>query len=63
MHHKFCVVDAGTEDQKVFFGSLNLTLQGLTRNWDDVVFTTNKTFISRFGEEFNELWHLFENKQ
>ncbi|KAF2892766.1 hypothetical protein ILUMI_13401 [Ignelater luminosus] len=60
LHHKFCLVDENYPDEaKLFFGSLNLTCQALTSNWDITVFTTNYETISRFREEFDYLWYSF----
>ncbi|KAG5897143.1 hypothetical protein JTB14_020872 [Gonioctena quinquepunctata] len=63
MHHKFCLIDKEEEDlAKMFFGSLNLTIQGLVSNFDTVVLTNNRNIIRRYSEEFEELWGLFEEK-
>lgn len=59
MHHKFCLIDEKTEERRMFVGSLNLTLQALTSNWDDLMFTDNPDMIKRFADEFEELWQVF----
>ncbi|XP_050515894.1 mitochondrial cardiolipin hydrolase-like isoform X1 [Diabrotica virgifera virgifera] len=60
MHHKFCLIDKDEGDgAKMFFGSLNLTSQGFCKNFDNTILTNNKEIISRFSEEFEELWELF----
>ncbi|KAJ8925049.1 hypothetical protein NQ315_001220 [Exocentrus adspersus] len=60
MHHKFCLIDKEDRDSaKMFFGSMNLTTQGLVSNFDNVVLTNNSTMIQRFSEEFEELWANF----
>ncbi|XP_072397518.1 mitochondrial cardiolipin hydrolase [Diabrotica undecimpunctata] len=60
MHHKFCLIDKDEENEaKMFFGSLNLTSQGFCKNFDNTILTNNKDMISRFSEEFEELWQLF----
>lgn len=57
MHHKFFVIDA--EDialRKVFFGSLNLTLQGLVGNFESVVITNHPHIVEQYAKQFNMLW-------
>lgn len=52
MHHKFCLIDKEDEESaKMFFGSLNLTKQGIVFNFDSVVLTNNLNIISKFSEE------------
>ncbi|XP_044754168.1 mitochondrial cardiolipin hydrolase [Coccinella septempunctata] len=61
LHHKFCIVDEDDEVlAKMFFGSMNFTLQGLVRNYEHVTLTNNYEMIKRFLEEFNLLWNEFE---
>ncbi|XP_018324107.1 mitochondrial cardiolipin hydrolase-like [Agrilus planipennis] len=57
MHHKFCLIDeTDVLSGKLFFGSTNLTLQGLSSNWDQIIFTNKYSIIKRFSEEFEYLW-------
>ncbi|XP_023027938.2 mitochondrial cardiolipin hydrolase [Leptinotarsa decemlineata] len=61
MHHKFCLIDKEEEElAKMFFGSLNLTSQGLVSNFDVVILTNNLNIIQRYSEEFEELWSSFK---
>ncbi|KAF5269997.1 hypothetical protein FQR65_LT05796 [Abscondita terminalis] len=61
LHHKFCLVDENhPQNSKVLFGTLNLTLQGLTTNFDTVLFTNNKIVIERYKDEFELLWSKFK---
>lgn len=60
MHHKFCLVDSEDPDLgKVLFGSLNFTLQGLTKNFDAFIITNNSDILKRYREEFEDLWKEF----
>lgn len=59
MHHKFCLLDERTPQAKMFVGSLNLTLQALTANFDDLVFTDNPQIIAQLANEFEEMWKSF----
>lgn len=60
MHHKYCLVDETSgETAKVFFGSVNLTAQALSKNFEALIFTNNINVISRLSEEFEDLWLLF----
>ncbi|XP_008199667.1 mitochondrial cardiolipin hydrolase [Tribolium castaneum] len=62
MHHKYCLVDAEDPNlQKMFLGSLNLTVQGCLKNFEFVCITNNSTMIKRYNEEFESLWTTFEN--
>ncbi|KAJ3662183.1 hypothetical protein Zmor_006539 [Zophobas morio] len=61
MHHKYCLIDAEDADlQKLFLGSLNLTLQGCVANFEFVVITNNPHMIREYSKEFNVLWNTFE---
>lgn len=60
MHHKFCLIDEFDHiNAQLFYGSLNLTMQGITSNWETVVFTKNQNLIKYFSEEFEYLWKTF----
>lgn len=60
MHHKFCLIDKeDPELAKVLFGSLNLTAQALTKNFDAFIITNNLNILKRFSEEFEDLWEEF----
>ncbi|CAG9819381.1 unnamed protein product [Phaedon cochleariae] len=61
MHHKFCLIDKeNPKCAKMFFGSLNLTSQGLVSNFESVILTNNLNIINRYCEEFEEMWSTFE---
>ncbi|KAK5642268.1 hypothetical protein RI129_008435 [Pyrocoelia pectoralis] len=60
IHHKFCYCDENyPSNRKLFFGSLNLTIQGLTSNWDSVIFTDNRFLILQYKNIFEDLWTEF----
>ncbi|XP_066250255.1 mitochondrial cardiolipin hydrolase-like [Euwallacea similis] len=60
MHHKFCLIDEKDEQMsKVFFGSLNLTVQAFCKNFENLVFTNNTKVIQGLSEEFEMLWERF----
>lgn len=60
IHHKFCYCDENYPSKsKLFFGSLNLTIQGLTSNWDSVIFTDNRYLIIQYTNVFEDLWTEF----
>lgn len=60
MHHKFCLIDKDDKNcAKMFFGTMNLTGQGLVSNFESIVLTNNWNMIERFGQEFEELWENF----
>ncbi|CAH0548034.1 unnamed protein product [Brassicogethes aeneus] len=57
MHHKFCLLDEEDSNLgKIMFGSLNLTNQAFSRNFDMTVYSNNSNIISRFSDEFEDLW-------
>ncbi|XP_022920636.2 mitochondrial cardiolipin hydrolase [Onthophagus taurus] len=56
LHHKFCLIDKNYDSQIMWFGSLNLTLQGICSNWDNIVITNNNDIILRFSNAFENLW-------
>lgn len=60
MHHKFFLIDENTPNEEVWFGSLNLTTQGMTTNWDNMIYTNNPLLISKLSKCFNMLWESFE---
>ncbi|XP_018576423.1 mitochondrial cardiolipin hydrolase-like [Anoplophora glabripennis] len=60
MHHKFCLIDKDDKSSaKMFFGTMNLTGQGLVSNFENVILTNNRNMIERFSQEFEELWGDF----
>ncbi|XP_044732589.1 mitochondrial cardiolipin hydrolase-like [Chrysoperla carnea] len=60
MHHKFCLLDANTENGVLMTGSLNLTMQAVAGNWDNAIFTTQTDLIQQFQQEFNRIWSSFD---
>lgn len=64
MHHKFCLLDASTDDIRVtpvvIMGSLNWTTQAVNGNWEDVVVTTQKDIVREYKNEFERLWINFK---
>lgn len=64
MHHKFCLLDASTDDELVtpilIMGSLNWTTQALNGNWEDVSVTTQEDLVRQYKQEFERLWELFK---
>ncbi|XP_026323677.1 mitochondrial cardiolipin hydrolase-like [Hyposmocoma kahamanoa] len=66
MHHKFCILDASVDGDKVtevtplvIMGSLNWTNQALNGNWEDVTVTSQEKLVRQFKAEFERLWVLF----
>lgn len=60
MHHKFCLIDKEDHElAKLLFGSLNFTIQALTKNFDSFIITNNQKIIERFSEEFEDIWNEF----
>lgn len=58
MHHKFCVVDAETENSFVICGSANLSNSGLTTtkgNYENVMVIESSSVSKMFYEEFLKL--------
>ena len=55
MHHKFAIID----DRTLITGSLNWTGQALTVNYENVLITNDKHFITKFKREFQRIWDLF----
>ncbi|KAK9877944.1 hypothetical protein WA026_020166 [Henosepilachna vigintioctopunctata] len=61
LHHKFCLIDHDNEElSKMFFGSMNITMQGMVKNFEHITLTNDKDIIHRFSEEFEELWNEFD---
>ncbi|KAK5639172.1 hypothetical protein RI129_011664 [Pyrocoelia pectoralis] len=61
MHHKFCYFDIEEPGRcRLFFGSLNLTLQGVTSNWEYLIFTNNLYMINEHKKIFESLWRETE---
>ncbi|KAL3287269.1 hypothetical protein HHI36_001745 [Cryptolaemus montrouzieri] len=61
LHHKFCLIDEKNKNSaKMFCGSLNLTLQGIVRNYEHVTLTNDYDIIQSFSEEFEKLWADFD---
>lgn len=66
MHHKFCILDASVDSDKVttvtpvvIMGSLNWTNQALNGNWEDVVVTSQEELVRQYKAEFERLWIIF----
>uniref|UniRef100_A0A1B6DNY1 Mitochondrial cardiolipin hydrolase n=1 Tax=Clastoptera arizonana TaxID=38151 RepID=A0A1B6DNY1_9HEMI len=57
MHHKFAIVD----ENLLITGSYNWTMQATNGNWDNLIITTHKRFVSQYRTEFNKLWNYLVN--
>lgn len=53
MHHKFIFTQ-----NKLFFGSLNLTDAAINRNFESLIETENNFLIKNFHSEFGKLWNI-----
>lgn len=64
MHHKFCLIDASTENSNVtpllIAGSLNWTNQALFGNWEDIIVTSQTVLVEQYKNEFERLWVHFK---
>lgn len=54
MHHKFAVID----NRMVLTGSYNWTLSAAMHNHENLLISSDKEVVKRFGEEFERLWKL-----
>lgn len=61
MHHKFAIVDANKPNAKVLYGSLNLSMQALLKNFENSIISSNPEVVDRFNDEFEHLWHSFDD--
>jgi mitochondrial cardiolipin hydrolase len=63
MHHKFCIVDASSDNANttplVIAGSLNWTTQALYGNWEDMIVTSQQEIVSQYIAEYERLWTMF----
>ncbi|KNC27455.1 hypothetical protein FF38_06549, partial [Lucilia cuprina] len=41
-------------------GSLNWTMQGFGGNWENILITSNLEYISKYSQEFERMWHVFD---
>ncbi|KAM7349236.1 mitochondrial cardiolipin hydrolase zuc isoform 1-T2 [Cochliomyia hominivorax] len=41
-------------------GSVNWTMQGFGGNWENILITNNMQHISKYSEEFERLWQVFD---
>jgi phosphatidylserine/phosphatidylglycerophosphate/cardiolipin synthase-like enzyme len=55
MHHKFVIIDRGTDQQEMTIGSVNLTTLGEKFNQSFILTTADGNIIKLFGEEFDLL--------
>lgn len=53
MHNKFMVVD----ESQSWAGSMNLTINDVSRNNNNFVFFRSKEMTENFAQEFNEMWN------
>ena len=53
MHHKFIFTQ-----NKLFFGSLNLTDAEINRNFESLIETENNFLIKKFHSEFGKSWNI-----
>ncbi|XP_045463607.1 mitochondrial cardiolipin hydrolase [Harmonia axyridis] len=61
IHHKFCIVDEDDKaSAKMFFGSMNFTLNGMLSNYEHITLTNDYRITEKFTKEFNALWKEFE---
>lgn len=56
MHHKFALIDS----KILLTGSLNWTKSAVLMNYDNVLVTSSKQLVSKYQEQFNQLWNQFE---
>jgi phosphatidylserine/phosphatidylglycerophosphate/cardiolipin synthase-like enzyme len=56
MHHKVFLIDAGTPDATVVFGSYNPTANGNERNDENVLIVHDAEIAGKFLEEFERVW-------
>lgn len=57
MHHRFSYWnERKTGKGELFLGSLNLTHQGFTSNWENLVFTNNLRMLNEYDKLFEYLW-------
>jgi cardiolipin hydrolase len=59
MHHKFAVID----DKILINGSLNWTAKGVRQNHENVMISGSRVYISKYIEEFDDLWNLYLHNQ
>lgn len=52
MHNKFCIIDG----KKVSTGSMNPTLNGDTKNNNNLIIVESKTIAKNYEDEFFEMW-------
>lgn len=63
MHHKYAVKDCNGSNGFLVFGSLNWTMTGVTNNYEDLVFTTNKHAVKSYAENFEYMWSYLTNAE
>lgn len=57
VHHKFAVLDTGTEQERVVTGSANWSLSSASNYNENILFFENEPEINfRYQTEFNRLW-------
>jgi len=58
MHHKFAVYD----DARLLSGSYNWTRSAANYNQENLVVTSDRAIVERFGSEFERLWSDFSRR-
>ncbi|UYV62369.1 PLD6 [Cordylochernes scorpioides] len=55
LHHKFVIVDGKT----FLGGSFNWSMAGTTRNFENVIITTDVSVVKPYQDQFNNLWNQY----
>ena len=58
MHHKFAVYD----DARLLSGSYNWTRSAANYNQENLIVTSDRAIVERFGSEFERLWSDFSRR-
>ncbi|XP_012271667.1 mitochondrial cardiolipin hydrolase isoform X2 [Orussus abietinus] len=58
MHHKFALIDG----RILITGSTNWTSQAVFGNFDNVLVTNRREFVSPFAEEFDRMWNILDSE-
>ena len=56
MHNKFAIIDSHI----LLTGSLNWTKSAVLLNYDNVLVTSNKSLVSQYSNQFDQLWSKFK---
>lgn len=58
MHNKFCIIDG----KKISSGSMNPTVNGATKNNNNLIFIESEVLASNYEDEFQEMWSGYFKK-